>query len=115
MIQIGSMVGREPAPYISAYSASKAFNAALAKSHQIGLDLSYKDSSQHHILLVEPYYVSTKMVNFKQDFFTITPEAFVESVIKHYNFGSQNAVGHFKHELLYKLHFLYKNQNNAYL
>ena len=92
MIHVGSILGKYPFPYVSTYSATKAFNDKYFES------ISNEDSDTH-IMNITPFYVCTKMINYQKSMLTISPEEFVTSAVKHYNYGRKTACGHYKHEI----------------
>jgi len=96
IINIGSILGNIPLPYLSIYCGTKAFVNNFSES----LYYEFKEKNIN-IFCLTPYYVSTKMTGFKKlTFDTITPEECVSSAIKQFAKGKKTSSGNWKHELI---------------
>ena len=96
IINVGSILGNIPFPYLSIYCGTKAFINNFSDS------LAYEFKEKNiNIFCLTPYYVSTKMTGFKKlSFDTITPEECVKSAIKQFSYGKKNSSGNWKHEFI---------------
>lgn len=77
IINLSSMLGRIPIPYLASYSASKAYVDFFSRSIM-------REYSQLGIRVQSlcPHYVSTKINNVPPSFFSPTPNEFVKSALK---------------------------------
>lgn len=77
IINIASSLALSPAPYVTVYSASKAFVDYFTQ----GLRVEYSDSGVI-FQVVYPFFVSTNMTgNVKKSFFTAVPDEFAASAL----------------------------------
>ena len=105
IINIGSILGNIPLPYLSMYCATKAFINNFSES----LHYEFKEKNID-IFCLTPYYVSTKMTGFKKlSLDTITPEECVKSAVKQFSYGKKTSSGNWKHEIINLL-----LENNAF-
>ncbi len=96
IINVGSILGNIPLPYLSIYCATKAFINNFSES------LYYEFQEKNiDIFCLTPYYVSTKMTGFKKlALDTITTEECVKSAIKQFSYGKKTSSGNWKHEII---------------
>ena len=117
IINIGSILGKIPLPYLSIYCGTKAFVNNFSES----LDYEFRGQNLD-VFCLTPYYVSTKMTGFKKlSFDTITPEECVSSALKQFARGKKKSSGNWKHELISSMlgnewfkEYLIKNKREFY-
>lgn len=94
VINISSMTAYYPPPFLSVYSASKAFNrnfslAMAADYSTLGVD----------VLAVSPGYVASQMTKMKESLICSSPEDCAERSLAHLGWSIE-CVPHFKHSLV---------------
>jgi short-subunit dehydrogenase len=75
MINLGSIMGSHPMPFLTQYSATKAFNRAFS-------DAVVKENKlingKIRMINLMPFYVETKMTNYTKFIFSVQTDQFVE-------------------------------------
>lgn len=92
IINLSSLAGINPIPYITLYSSSKAFNRLLSE----GLSIEYPEID---ILSVTPMHVESGSSNVKKQFNIPTSRECARDSLKQLRFGEYTSFGYFMHSI----------------
>jgi 17beta-estradiol 17-dehydrogenase / very-long-chain 3-oxoacyl-CoA reductase len=92
IINLSSLAGINPIPYITLYSSSKAFNRILSE----GLSIEYPEMD---ILAITPMHVESGSSNVKKQFNIPTSRECARDSLKQLRFGEYNSFGYLMHNI----------------
>ena len=99
VLNIGSMAGLHPLPYLSVYSASKAFNRGLSLALSIEMEAETHDVEVIHVLVARTISAGGKKHGWKRSLFTPEAEELAQATLAKVGCGRREIVAWWPHEL----------------